>query len=510
MTKILDCTLRDGGYYTAWDFDKQVVDEYVKATNILPIDYIELGYRNNPSKNYLGKYGYCPVYELEDIKNKSSKKLAVMLNEKDVKSSDLTLLLDPIKGLVDMIRVAIDPKNFDRAVILAEEIKKRSFEIGFNTMYMSNWKEYEGFFNKLKNINGLADIFCMVDSYGSVSPKDVKETLEIAKENTSCAIGFHGHNNLEMGLINTLTAIDNGVDCVDATILGMGRGAGNLKMELFLTYLNKSYNLDVDFNVLGDVIIAFSGLLQKYGWGTNLPYMISGANSLPQKDVMDWVSNRLYSFNNIVRALDNKKEKVVDNAKYPLLKTDKFDKVIIIGGGSNVISHLDAIKAFIKKHSSLALIHATARNAVYYQDLNVPQYYCLVGSEGKRIRKVNSQIDFKGVCVLPPYPRIMGTDVPSFVNDTTFELASIDFTKNYLDSCTTIALQTAILLSANEIYIIGYDGYPNNILSEKEMALTNENRTLFADFKKFFGKTLLSLTPSLYKELEIVSVYQYI
>ena len=59
--KIFDATLRDGGYYTDWDFDNETVDAYIKAMNALPIDYLELGYRNNPSKEYLGKYGYCPV-----------------------------------------------------------------------------------------------------------------------------------------------------------------------------------------------------------------------------------------------------------------------------------------------------------------------------------------------------------------------------------------------------------------------------------------------------------------
>ena len=129
-------------------------------------------------------------------------------------------------------------------------------------------------FLKLKNVNGIADLFCMVDSYGGVYPDDVQEMLLIVKENVTCPVGFHGHNNLELGLINTLTAINNGVDFVDTTILGMGRGAGNLKTELLLTYMNKNSGLDVDFNVLGDIILAFSGLLKKYEWGTNLPYML--------------------------------------------------------------------------------------------------------------------------------------------------------------------------------------------------------------------------------------------
>ncbi len=508
--KILDCTLRDGGYYTNWDFSKEVVNEYIHATNILPIDYLELGYRNKPSKEYLGMYGYCPVFILRQIRELSTKKIAIMLNAKSVEIDDLDCLLDPIKGLVDMVRMAVDPKDFERALALAKEIKAKGFEVGFNTMYMSKWAEYEGFLPMLKGLDGIVDVFNMVDSYGGVTPMDVKEITLLVKKYTSVPVGFHGHNNLQLGLINTLSAIECGAQFADATILGMGRGAGNLKMELLLTYLNKHTKLEVDFNILGNVISAFTPLLDKYQWGTNLPYMLSGANSLPQKDVMDWVSNRVYSFNSIVRALDNRRGKVQDNAKFPELICPKFDKVIIIGGGANAIDHLEGIKAYIQSEQSIALVHATAKNASLYKDLDVPQYYGLVGSEGKRLTSNVGPINFKGICLLPPYPRTMGTEVPEFAKDSTFELREIDFTTEYHDSCTTIALQSALLLSKGNIFIVGYDGYPGSVLSEKEMALTNENRVLFQDFQKAIGHKLVSLTPTLYKELEVISIYQFV
>lgn len=80
--KILDCTLRDGGYYTNWDFDDKIVDAYIRAMNLLPIDYLELGYRNLPSVEYMGKFGYSPVSILKKIREHCTKKLDVMLNEK--------------------------------------------------------------------------------------------------------------------------------------------------------------------------------------------------------------------------------------------------------------------------------------------------------------------------------------------------------------------------------------------------------------------------------------------
>lgn len=507
--QILDCTLRDGGYYTDWDFNENIVRSYLDGMNKLPIDYLELGYRNNPEKEYLGKFGYCPVYLLKQIRELSNKKLAVMLNEKSTNVEDLANLTEPIKGLVDMIRIAVDPKNMLRAITLAKAVKEQGFEVGFNIMYMSKWIQYEEFYEQLKGINGVADILNMVDSFGGVMPNEVAEIIKKLRQVVTCKIGFHGHNNLQMGLFNTLTAIECGVDSADATILGMGRGAGNLNMELLLTYLNKE-GLEVDFNALSDVITVFQPLHDTYKWGTQLPYMISGANSLPQKEVMALVTNRVYSFDSIVRGLQNKKDKKDDNAKYPVLKEERYDDVIIIGGGETPIEHLEGITNFIKQRNNIALVFATARHARHYLNINAPQYYCLIGREAKRLKANVSATDYKGVCILPPYPRKLGTDVPYYAEQSTFELLRVDFTDKYIDSCTTLALQTAINMSKKNIYVVGYDGYPGSVLSEKEVALTNENMTLFRDFEKATGNKLISLTPSLYPELKVESVYQFI
>ena len=87
-TKILDCTLRDGGYYTNWDFSSDVVKTYIETTNKLPVDYLEVGYRNKPTKEYMGKFGYTPVSILKKLRKSSNKKLAVMLNEKSTLPED--------------------------------------------------------------------------------------------------------------------------------------------------------------------------------------------------------------------------------------------------------------------------------------------------------------------------------------------------------------------------------------------------------------------------------------
>lgn len=511
MIKILDCTLRDGGYYTNWDFDKKLVNQYLTSTNELPIDYLEVGYRSIKMKGYLGKYFYLPIYELEDLKQRSNKKLVVILNEKDIRSQHIDELLSPIRGLVDMVRIAIDPEHLGRALVLAESVKALGFEVGFNVMYMSKWNKYGDFIKELKNVDGIADYFYMVDSYGGVYPQDVVNTINLVRENTSCKLGFHGHNNLELALINSLTAIENGVDIIDATILGMGRGAGNLKTELLLTALNSKEGLDVNFNALGTVVNAFEGLLEKYAWGTNLPYMISGSNSLPQKDVMDWVTTRFYSFNSIIQALQNQKAKVEDNERLPIFENSEIaEEVLIIGGGKSAVEHSDGIKQFIESRKNLTVIHASSKNASHFKYLSNRQIFCLVGSEGHRMEQVFEDLgSFEGVCVLPPFPRKMGTYIPKNIKDKAFELSSVDFTEKFKDSHTALALQTAITLNASNVYIAGYDGYHDTVVTQKERDLTEENELLFSLFTET-QKTLVSLTPSIYKKFKMDSVYSYV
>ena len=505
--KILDCTLRDGGYYTNWDFDYKLVEQYIRDIEVLPVDYIELGYRNLPKQEYLGEFAYCPTSTLQRIRSLTTKCLAIMLNEKDTEIVNLSELLKPIIGVVDMVRLAVDPKNFDRAISLAQEVKALGFEVAFNTMYMSTWDNVDGFYEKLPKLNDIVDLFCMVDSFGSVTPNSIRDITLKVKQYTNCKLGFHGHDNMSLGLANAIVALENGVDIVDSTILGMGRGAGNLKTELLLTYLNKHHDLNVDFNALSRITGSFEPLLKLHNWGANLPYMLSGANSIPQKEIMAWIQNRVYSFNSIVRALSNKKEGVIDNAKYPIFQQSISDKkVLIIGGGSSVKLHANAIRSFIERND-LVLIFATSRYVKLFVDLPCDKYFVLVGNEGKRLVDNINVETFRDICILPPYPREMGTDVPSKVSNSTYELADVDVIGKYKDSCTTIALQLANNISMNEVYLVGYDGYMGGSLTEKEITLNKENAEIFNIFLQNTERNLISLLPSQYGDLKVESVY---
>ena len=507
--KILDCTLRDGGYYTSWDFDKDLVMSYCKSMESLPIDYVEVGYRSIPLEGYLGEYFFCPDFVMKELKEMMpSKKLAIMLNEKDIRAEYAHKLLKPCQDYISMIRIAVNPANFARAIELAKAVKKMDFEVALNVMYMSEWNEDSSFLDLLVGLDDVIDYFYMVDSFGGVYQEDVKAKISLVKSKTNINIGFHGHNNLEMAMANTIRAMDEGCAIVDATITGMGRGAGNLRTELLLTYLNSKGYLEITFGYLSATVTLFEEMKKEHGWGTSLPYIFSGAFSLPQKQVMELVGMNRYPISSIVNALQNKKSFIDDNILLPSLDvSESSNDVLIIGGGDSVKENEQALRVFLNQNKDFRVIHSGLKFVSKFKNLENNQYYSLVGFESDKLLDSIEGVDISNKkFVYPPNPRKMGTLIPHGTLDYSFELPSIDFTNATDDSPLAIAIQLAINLKAKNIYFIGFDGYDTNI-KKNQLKLVQENQNVFLDLLKLDDIHVLSLTPTNYEKLKHSSVY---
>ena len=507
---ICDCTLRDGGYYTNWDFSERLVKAYFKALNeISAITHIEIGYRSMPQSEYFGEYFYCPEHVLRMARELCpTKQLAIMLNEKDSKAAELDILLVPFKKYIDLVRIAVDPANIERAVIFGKEIKSRGFKVAFNIMYMSQWASDINFIKKLAHLGNAVDYIYMVDSFGGVYPEDIKSALNTIKQSVNIPIGFHGHNNLEMGLANTLASIENGCEIVDATITGMGRGAGNLKMELLLISLSsKSLIPKTDYSKLNAIVEEFEKLQTHFKWGTNMPYMISGAYSLPQKEVMSWIAKNRFTTECIINALQNKKDKLSDNHQVPVLNKEFYaEEAIIIGGGPNAEKHAHALKILCKKNPGIILIHAGTRFVELFNELSNRQYYCLLGAEGSKLQKSLHKINLNHISVvLEPSPRKMGTILPEGIIPITFELNEISFMEKYPDSLLTIAFQLAIDLRIKHLSLFGLDGY--DIHTEEQMIEVSKENQLIIDAYIQNTCNLFSLTPTFYQGFDTISIY---
>lgn len=509
--KILDCTLRDGGYYTNWDFDKALVENYLVGVNNLPIDFVEIGYRSNEGDKYQGEFFYCPEYLLKMLRYQCEKPLALMLNEKEVSLENIDSLLSKCET-IDLIRLAVAPENFKRSIHIGKLIKSKGFRVAINLMYMSKWDEID----EMKRILGSIgpneiDYINMVDSYGGMTPKRVSMITREFMKACDVPLGFHGHNNLELALANSIVAMQEGIAIIDATFTGMGRGAGNLKTELLLTYLNANESLEVDFNMLSITLEAISDLQSKYNWGTNLPYMVAGANSIPQQEIMDWINIRFHSYNSVLKALENRKSNQSDDLRFPkfsALMDQNSPETLIIGGGPSALMHANAIKVWLSENMNVNVVFASTKYIHHYTDVKNKVYVCIVGNEGKRLEdNLTNANELEFSCVLPPFPREMGTYVPSGMEQLTYELDSTPFS-DFQASHTSVALSVAIKLNSKKLFVAGYDGYGGKVINRKEKVLFQENESLFESYEAFSGKSITSITSTDYSKLKKESVFR--
>jgi len=492
--KLLDCTLRDGGYYTNWDFDKNLVQDYFKLINNLPVEYIEVGYRSKNKDEYLGEFFYLPISTLKTIKKYTNKKLSIMLNAKDCDNIDIKSLLEDIKDYVSLVRIATDPNKMEFSIKLAKEIKMIGFEVAINVMYISKLDKEHQFFNYLNEIEKHIDTLNLVDSYGSIYPEELEKLIFCIKQKTNIALGFHGHNNLELAFINTLKALECGVESFDSTILGMGRGAGNLKTELILNYLKSKQNVEVDLNKLGKLTELFKPLQEKYKWGTNLAYMVSGSYSLPQKDVMEALEIERYSLSGIVNQLKN------DNGiQLPIfVEEKKFESCLLVGGGNSIKEHFGAIKEFLNRNEQCLVIHSTSKYINLSDSIKNTQYFAIAGDELLKVENSNCIDKY----ILEPSPRKVEHKIDDDSNF--YELEKIEFIDKYSDSPLTLSLQIALNLKAKKIFLVGFDGY-NELKSKKELYLMHENQEIIDRF--MLQKELVSLTNTKYKHVKQKSIY---
>ncbi len=509
---ILDCTLRDGGYYTNWDFPYSLVEKYLKAVNSLPIDYVELGYRSAETDSYHGQYDYLPDFVLKQCQQLCpDKKRAVMVNLKEVNQDNVSVLLGDISEYVDMIRFATRPNDIEKAIAIARIAKNQGLETAVNIMYMSTWVENPSFAELLGNADKYVDCVMMVDSYGSVYPEQIADCVKKLRMHYKGKIGFHGHNNLELAFANTRAAIEAGIDIVDATISGMGRGAGNLRMELMMTYCTR-FDSSLSLNTMMETLEDFETLRHNYGWGTNLPYMISGCNSLPQKDIMEWITKKRYSAESIVRRLQAHIKQTESEFVCPVLceTADSETVTILIGGGESVIAHIDAIIEFIRRQTkNVNLIFSSSKHLYLFDSLpeDVDRYIYLVGIEGKRLEKHISSVRKSDRFVITPQSPNMSTYIPLNLDKQVYVLPlnySTEMEKNMADSPLYVSIKIAMYLKAEEILLAGYDGYGTDAKSDK-FDMMEENQSVVSFFAPQIR--MLSLLPTKYHNLKELSVY---
>jgi len=275
---VLDCSVRDGGLINKWQFDDDMVRAVFKAVDASGVDYMEIGYRASEkmfSPDEYGPWRFSKDDKIREIIGDSTPnaKLGVMIDIGRVEEEDI---LPAAESPLSFIRVATYLKDVKKAIALANMAAEKGYEAFINIMAISTVNDFDLEVG-LKEIEKHADVTAVtvVDSYGSLDAGSVKHLINVFKNSLDKKkVGFHGHNNLQLGFANTIDAMKAGATFCDATITGIGRAAGNCPLELLLAHLDDpQYSIEPIFQVIQDV---FVGLRQKIEWGYLLPYMITG------------------------------------------------------------------------------------------------------------------------------------------------------------------------------------------------------------------------------------------
>ena len=279
--KVLDCTIRDGGLINDYQFSRDFVNAVYRSICESGVDIMEFGKKLAVSQEYTReKYGIWNFCDDDDIKrvidsheSEYRPKVAVMF---DVGRVDLSTLVPCDQSPVDMIRTACYVPDIDKGIDLVKRTKDLGYQTTINIMAVSAAIESD-LIEALEQVNEIpeADFLYLVDSFGAFYSEQVTYYLDLYRKHApGKELGFHAHNNQQLGFSNTQQAIIDGVNLLDATINGIGRGAGNCNLELLLNFLkNPKFDVRPVYKVIQD---EFVPLRHSIEWGFNDIYGISG------------------------------------------------------------------------------------------------------------------------------------------------------------------------------------------------------------------------------------------
>jgi 4-hydroxy 2-oxovalerate aldolase len=278
--KVLDCTIRDGGLINDHAFDDGFVRAVYDACVASGIDYMELGYKASKklfAKDKFGAWKFCDEDDIRRIVGDSPTmlKLAAMV---DAGKSDWhTDILPKKNSVLSLIRVAFYANQVPEAVDMIKDAADKGYEVSANLMAVTTVTDTE--VDQVLEVIAPtpASTLVVVDSYGAMYAEQVerlvKKYLQYGRD-TGKEVGIHAHNNQQLAFANTIEAIIHGAERVDASMGGLGRGAGNCPMELLLGFLrNPKFRMRPIYQVIEERLLPLSKSVE---WGPYPQYNLTG------------------------------------------------------------------------------------------------------------------------------------------------------------------------------------------------------------------------------------------
>jgi 4-hydroxy 2-oxovalerate aldolase len=310
--RILDCTLRDGGFYTNWNFRPELVRALVSALDQAGVDIIELGYRSPRQGGKHGLFKYCDESAIASyLPSIQRAQLAFMIDVKEVQSGgeiDTKLLADMIgprhASRFAWARVASHPETIEQACDVTGWLRDLGYAVAINVMGASS-ADSQTLARVLDTTAGFKlDALYLADSFGNLTPERTSALVAAARRGAVSELGVHLHDNLGLALANALSAIDAGATFIDTTVAGMGRGAGNVRTEQLLAMLVQRGHRDLDPGALVPMLNHhMQALHDQHRWGPNYAYMVSALSGIHPTYCQELEARGCYDLDQIVDIL---------------------------------------------------------------------------------------------------------------------------------------------------------------------------------------------------------------
>ena len=517
---LLDCTLRDGGYYNNWFFNRELINEYLKVMDMIKIDYVEIGFRFLDKAKIKGPCAYSDEKFLRSLKIPKNLKIGIMINASDFVGQkniiDLAKKNFKIKkdSIISLVRIACHHHEVKDVLPLVNWLKKSGYKVGVNIMQIPELSndEIKSVVKEIKKTK--ADILYFADSMGSLDGTRTKKIIYQIKSLWKKSTGIHTHDNMGKALENSLAAINNSVNWIDCTVTGMGRGPGNTKTENLILELNrKKENL---INLINLIKNYFEPLKIKYKWGSNPFYYYAGLNSIHPTFVQEMMSDPGFDTEDIIYNLKNlssvggrkfSKELIslgknyysrINRGDWEPANLLKDRNVLVIGPGSSIIKYKKKMMNFIKKSKPIVFVlNAIDPIPKQYVHANIVCHTLRLLSDIDKYKKTNKFL-------ITPFSSF-SKNIKSRLNSKkilNFGLQvkgnRFKFEKNYavLPNSLAITYTLGICTSGlcKKIFFAGLDGYSKNSPKKFEMDDVLQNYSSERQARK-----IVSLTPTNYK-----------
>lgn len=494
--KVLDCTLRDGGYCNKWNFGYDNIRKINSYLNAAQIDIIEIGYLSSKATCNKNTSIYSSLEEIEiilDTERKVKNCLYVcMINYGEYSIEDIPDYRTDC--VLDGFRVAFHKKDMDEALKYCSLLQEKGYKVFIQPMVTISYSDEE-ILSIIKKVNVIKPFAAyIVDSFGVMTDRDLLRLFYLFDHNLdeNIIIGYHAHNNMQLAFSNakSIAEVSSCHDIIlDASIFGMGRGAGNLNTELLIEYLNeqymKKYEVKYLLSLIDDVIYHF---YEKNRWGYSLPNYLSAKHNLHPNYANYLERKHTLTFREIdeifCRIKDEKKiaydEEYVESLylEYQTMNTGYVDidvfksivkdkEILIIAPGRSSLEESVLISKYAERHRENLIIISVNFD---YEYLNSD--YIFVSN----IRRFSNIQDNKyNKCIVTSNIKNDKVNMKFRYCDL---LNSMDLVK---DNAVLMLIKLLILTDVKHVLLAGVDGYSSNIeknFLKEDFCFSIDNKTL--------------------------------